>query len=246
MSAYKILPSFESGNGNKNVVVFISGYPDDERSGWGANLDAIGSLPDVHLISMCLPGLEKNPKPHRPWGYSFPEILSLIHETINHYVPDESKKVNLVIHDWGAYTGLCYANKYPERIEKIVDIDVGLIGKGLPFNQVLIIFLYQLWFAFAYIISQFFGSYLGNIVYFLFYLLPNFVQCLQKGYKVGFKVKSLDVKQCYLYYQLWYAILFDRSKLLTPKFPAARLLFMVSVAFYVLYFFLVLFNHLNL
>ena len=79
----------------------------------------------------------------------------MLNNTIDHLVPDKTKKINFVMHDWGSFYGLMYENRYPKRVEKLVAMDVGVISSifSPKISDLLKIVFYQGWFSVCYFIS---------------------------------------------------------------------------------------------
>ena len=162
---------------------------------------------------------------YRPWGYTYEEINTLLHATLLTLVPDESLKLNFVIHDFGSIVGLRYENTHPERVKSIVclDVGIGVLTPQTPILQMFIILLYQSWYAVSYILSQLIHPAVGQMLFFFFALAcPNFLKACPHD-KVKRKTSSMKVEMCYLYYSLFKAVL---GKKLEIKFPSCKLLFM--------------------
>lgn len=227
-----ILPSYTFGSKKtaSEILVFIAGFPDNFRSGWGNVLErfekyAIGRA-DIFGMCLCFPDFQNGVHRPKPWGYSFQEIIQLLDSTINYYVPDMSKKVTLIIHDWGSYIGIVYENMFPQRVKCVISLDVGILT--LPrFNRTLfIILLYQLWFAIAYYISQRFSFKIGNNLFKLYFTaVPNTVKVATSMPR---PFKDVSVTMAYPYYHFWNSYLFHRENVFKPIFPSCPVLFMVS------------------
>ena len=171
-----LLITYQGGNINsEKKLVFISGFPDNELSGWNGIAEELASTFDCYVLALCLPGLESKPVQKLPrWGISHADILSRILYTIDYYI--KSSTFNLVIHDWGSHFGLLLENIIPQRIEKVVVLDVFMCrGSKLSTHQVIIMMIYQLWFAIAYVLSQLFGHYIGQFSFLLFF--RNDISC---------------------------------------------------------------------
>lgn len=218
------LPKVEINSGNnKQKIVFLSGFPDNQTSGWGKELPAAFSE-DFHLIFFCLPGFEKD-SIVRKWGYDFDEILDMLDDSIS-ALCESNEKVVLMCHDWGAYVGSLYQNKYSSRVKKLVLFDVGFINPyAITLHSSLIIASYQLWFAVAYFLSQTLHSLIGTFVFYSFFI-PIFKPLWPTMDKVHVPFKALTVEKCYPYYYFWRRIIFSQS--LVPKFPTCPLLYLVS------------------
>ncbi len=224
-----LLPYVEKGNKTKPVIVFLAGFPDNETSGWGEVPQDLEK--NFRVILLCMPDYGKGNKVFKPWGYSFDEILQMMHATLQSLKVTDSK-FYLVAHDWGAFLGLRYENQHPELIEKLVLLDVGLLNpKNAPVKHILIVLLYQFWFAFAYVLSQTISVTLGNLVFKLFTWKPiaeTLGPCPHEK-ESPIPMSELVVNKCYPYYHFWRCQL--TLSLKEPKYPSCPLLFMVSSTF---------------
>lgn len=241
LKTFSMLPAYElpcsrqpsCADDDLTPLFFVAGFPDDQTSAWGEVLEKIKQSEkyiNCKIICLCLPEFEQTNKQRKRWGYEFSEIVQRLDNTINHFVPDKTRKVELVVHDFGAWISLCYAAKHYDRIAKMAIFDVGIgMGKGLQpaYMTLIIVFLYQLWWAFAYIVSQLLSVSLGQLVFWLYVVLvPKFLQVvpLQSFHRGREDVK---VHMCYVYYQFWRDILFRRSSMPKPSLPKCPVLFLV-------------------
>ena len=179
-------PAITLGNPDGEVLVFLAGFPDDFLTGFAPLFDDLKR--DYFIISTCLPQLGTNTTiPNKKWAYDFHELVPMLHHTITRLTPScsKTKKINLIIHDWGSIVGMHYENAYPETINKLVVFDVGLIY----FPEIRYIFhmaFYQLTFAITYFISQISFVFIGNFFFKCFLLLlyvfpflgPGIVWCI--------------------------------------------------------------------
>jgi pimeloyl-ACP methyl ester carboxylesterase len=223
----QLLPFIELGDKKKPLIVFLAGFPDNQLSGWG---DVIiqDLMASNRLIFLCLPGYEKGATKYKPWGFGFETLVEMMHNTLISLAAN-MEPFNLVGHDWGAFLSILYENKYPQSIRKLVLLDVGLLKpENAPIKHILIILLYQFWFAIAYILSQTISVTLGDALFKLFFLKPvvNTVgPC--PGELLTIPTKDFTVHKCYPYYHFW------RSQFLMyfkePVYPSCPLLYMVSI-----------------
>lgn len=217
-----------------HVIVMLAGFPDHETSGWGDILTSLNDK-DVRILCLCLPEFENNCSNRRPWGYTFDEILDLMHATINERLGEEKRKVTLFIHDWGAYTGLLYENRYPSRVEKIVCFDVAAgisSGKSKLISPFFIVLLYQLWWAWAYFLSQAVYKPLGFAVFLSYGLLvPKFLRPTSLDKKdVPRPQNEIVVDFLYPYYTFWkQALTSGNPKSLAPKRVSCPILFLYGL-----------------
>mmetsp|Transcript_24275 Transcript_24275/g.40528 ORF Transcript_24275/g.40528 Transcript_24275/m.40528 type:complete len:277 (+) Transcript_24275:72-902(+) len=218
------LPFVEKGKKTGSPIVFMSGYPDHETSGWGKVIPE--ELGKKHrLIFMCLPSFDLAATGTRNWGYNFDEILTMMHNTMDR-VGLSSTPFVFVAHDWGSVIAQTYVSRYPEQVSKMVLCDVGRLKiSSLPLKSVLIIVGYQLFFAICYLMSQTFSISLATSLYSLFpkfkFLHPSIDEVPPIVKETG---KAPSVLMCYPYYHYWRRLLTGSA--MKPSFPKCPLLFM--------------------
>ena len=149
----EMMPYLLLGEVGKPLLVMLAGFPDNCTSTWGPEtLENLAK--DYRVISLCLPGYDKPRSNIRPWGWDLHEVLDVMHHTLTELLKvEQSKTFNLIVHDWGAFFGMCYQNAHPEIVKKIVLFDIGMIKKP-PIQDGLRILFYQNWFALSFFISQ--------------------------------------------------------------------------------------------
>jgi len=79
--------------------------------------------------------------------------------TLDALVPDSSP-VQLLLHDWGCYVGALFCNTYPERVSRLVMLDVGL-KRSVTLYEGLVILSYQWILAAAFIVYKLLGETAG-------------------------------------------------------------------------------------
>eukprot|EP01033_Poteriospumella_lacustris_P012987 gene12987-9291_t len=182
---------------------------------------------EYHVLFLCLPGFERGGVPKR-WGYTFDELLDLMHFTIQQATRKE-EQIFLVGHDWGSYVAHKYQNKFPEKVKKLVLVDVGMIKlHTASLEQMLFIAMYQSWFAISFLVSQLISRYVGHLMLLLFglpFFAPLF-KGLWEGTEVGDRMRRDDkvVLRCYPYFQLWKLLL--TNTIVYPHFPTCPLLYL--------------------
>jgi pimeloyl-ACP methyl ester carboxylesterase len=218
-------------NADRNLpkIVFIAGFPDDQTSSWGRVLpDRLAQ--DYHCIFLCLPGYEDGGK-LPPWGYSFKELIEGMHETILSLLSPNEKFV-LISHDWGSALAYWYLEKYSSYVTKFITLDIGCTEIGtMPLKSTIIVFVYQSWFAFSFLLSQIFGKLFGSIIMALIFL-PGFRNFLPtRNEKPPRKTKKIHAGLCYPYYYMLRQILSGNP----PKFafPTIPTLYLVSLDLHV-------------
>ena len=229
-------PYVEKGVKSGPPLVFMSGFPDNETSGWGT------ALPDeltkkYRCIFMCMPGSSQVPNPvqqNRPWGYEHEEVLTMMYATLVS-VGLGSKKFTLIAHDWGAFYALLYSTRHPDALNKLILCDVGMVEPlRLPVTHIPFILFYQIYFAVSYIVSQTISFNLGMAIFLSFRRFFPFMNPSPAD-RMHVPDSEVTVKKCYPYYYIWKRLL--TGTMLKTNFPTCPLLFMVNVASFYSFFF---------
>lgn len=225
MSCAELCPFVEMGLKSGPPVLFFSGFPDNETSGWGKVVpEELGKK--YRCIFMCLPGYSKNQDPtqDKPWGYDQEDVLRMIGNTVATLGLSSSPYI-LIAHDWGAFYALLHTTRNPTEVSKLILCDVGMVDPfSLPVLTIPYIIFYQVYFAIAYIISQAISMHLGNT---MFWSLKKYFQFMMPTPHDRFHLaeKEITVQKCYPYYYMWKRLL--TGTMLKAKFPACPLLFLV-------------------
>jgi pimeloyl-ACP methyl ester carboxylesterase len=142
------------GNGPETLIM-LHGWP-DTLALWD---DTVHALRDTHqCVRFTLPAFDAQasmpPK-------SLLEMVAFIHEVVQQVSPQNP--VTLVLHDWGCVFGYEYAATYPERVSRMVAVDVGdhnsrALNASLSAKAKWAVFSYQIWLAIAWQIASIFGS----------------------------------------------------------------------------------------
>jgi len=142
------------GNGPETLVM-LHGWP-DTLALWD---DTVHALRDTHqCVRFTLPAFDAQaPMPPK----SLLEMVAFIHEVVQQVSPQNP--VTLVLHDWGCVFGYEYAATYPERVSRMVAVDVGdhnstELNASLSAKAKWAVFVYQIWLAIAWQIANIFGS----------------------------------------------------------------------------------------
>ena len=123
----------------KSVIIMIHGWPDTHEI-WQKQVDFFKR--DFTCVTFTLPGFEKNDD----GKYTLDDVVNRIKNIVDTVCP--KSKAILMVHDWGCVFGYEYAMRYPDRIEKMVAIDVGDAAspefeKTLSLKAKLMVFTYQ-------------------------------------------------------------------------------------------------------
>jgi cis-3-alkyl-4-acyloxetan-2-one decarboxylase len=131
----------------KQVIIFIHGWPDTHEI-WSSQVDFFSRK--YTCASFTLPGFLKGDDK----AYSLNDIIEKIDEVAKLVSPEE--KVILMLHDWGCIFGYEYVMRHPEKVAKVVAIDIGDAAseefvKKLPLANKLMVFGYQFTLALAWL-----------------------------------------------------------------------------------------------
>ena len=147
-----------AGKGSQTLV-FIHGWPDSYRL-WDAT---VASLQDrFRCVRFSLPGFDLTQQPQAP---SLAEVTSHIKAIVDAVSPNAP--VTLVLHDWGCTFGYEFMGRHPERVARVVAVDIGNHNHGaylrsLTGAQKGAIFQYQAWLALAWVTGRFVSARMGN------------------------------------------------------------------------------------
>lgn len=131
------------GTGPRTVVM-IHGWPDTHRLWDGA----VAALKDRYrCVRFTLPGFD------RPGVYSLDELLAAVEGVVS------GGRVTLLLHDWGCFLGYQFASRHPERVERVVGVDIGDAGSRAHMAEVgvrgkAMLLAYQLWLALAWRVNS--------------------------------------------------------------------------------------------
>jgi len=133
------------GQGN-HALLFLHGWPDNLHL-WDRTVDALQS--DYRCIRFTLPGFDLA-RPPRPSALE--DITALIARIVEQVHPDAP--VTLVMHDWGCIFGYEFAARHPDKVARIVAVDIGDHNAGVYLRSLSAgskwqIFAYQFWLAMA-------------------------------------------------------------------------------------------------
>jgi pimeloyl-ACP methyl ester carboxylesterase len=233
----------EFGNHKGSPLYFIGGFPDDHMSGWSPLYDILKQK--YSIISLCLPQFhhaqqQKGGDTYKKWGYTFQELILMLNDALfppksplstselTNDPQDPAPSITLICHDWGAFLGLLYCNKFPHNVKRLILIDVGIKSiSESSFFEIFLIILYQWWFSIAYIIGQLFGAPLGNCVFVTYMIFVTLFPFLKVCPHDSFHrpASEMTIEMCYLYFHYWKSMLQGRP--IQPKMPTCPVLYMV-------------------
>lgn len=129
-----------------HAIIMVHGWPDTCRL-WDATVEA---LKDRYCcVRFTLPGFDLAAAPRMTSLDDMCELLHTIVEQVSPGVP-----VTLLLHDWGCIFGYEYAARFPDRVARIIGVDIGdyqsaELLRTWRANHKAQVFGYQIWLALA-------------------------------------------------------------------------------------------------
>jgi len=145
------------GQGDQ-VILMLHGWP-DTRALWD---DTVLALKSTHVCArLTLPGFRRGPAT----AMSLDEMSQFLRRVVNRISP--RKPVTLMLHDWGCVFGYEFAIRHPERVNRVVAVDVGdhnspRLQRSWGAREKLAVWWYQVWLAVAWKIGGRVSPSLGN------------------------------------------------------------------------------------
>ncbi|MCY7307884.1 MAG: alpha/beta hydrolase [Rhodoferax sp.] len=148
------IPIVIEGEG-ADTLLFLHGWPDTLRL-WDTTVAALKGR--YRCVRFTLPGFDPD-LPAR--GTSLDQMTALLARIVDGVSPGTG--VTLVLHDWGCAFGYEFAAQHPQRVARIVAVDVGDHNSGslrrwLTVKARMQVFGYQAWLAIAWILRGEFGN----------------------------------------------------------------------------------------
>jgi pimeloyl-ACP methyl ester carboxylesterase len=132
--------------GQGPTLVMLHGWPDSPAL-WDETVSALCDR--YRCVRFALPGydLTRPPRPVSVDGMC--EAVVAIVDTVSPHQP-----VTLLLHDWGCFFGYEYAARHPDRVQRVVAVDIGDTNSGaylksLKPREKRQIAFYQIWLALA-------------------------------------------------------------------------------------------------
>ncbi|MFT6122695.1 MAG: pimeloyl-ACP methyl ester carboxylesterase [Oleiphilaceae bacterium] len=101
----------------KQAILMLHGWPDNANL-WDRQVDALKD--NYRCIRFTLPGFD--PK-HERRTRTLDELIDFIQRVLDEVCPDE--QVILMVHDWGCLFGYQFYNRFPDRVSKVIGVDIG-------------------------------------------------------------------------------------------------------------------------
>lgn len=133
------------GHGDETIVM-VHGWPDTWRL-WDPQVAALA--PHFRCVRFTLPGFDiAQPRGAR----SLDEMMAFLLEVVEATSPGQP--VVLMLHDWGCFFGYQFYMRYPQKVSRIVGVDIGDAGsrrhvRSLRLTQKAGTLAYQAWLAVA-------------------------------------------------------------------------------------------------
>ena len=200
------------GNPDGPTALFIHGWPDDATL-WRHQVTALGNK--YRCILLTLPNFGADAV--KAGGFDFPQLTAMLGATLAE-VLGEDERLILITHDWGAYLGYQVEQAFPERVEKIVALDIGAHVAPGSARETLFMVGYQWTLIGCWLIGGALPP-LGN------WLTRKFAGVLKVPARQASKVRS---RVNYLYFYIWRGLLLPRwrKSLLRRYTPRCPVLFL--------------------
>jgi pimeloyl-ACP methyl ester carboxylesterase len=176
------------------TILLLHGWPDSYRL-WDGT---VAALKEQHrCVRFTLPGFDMG-KPARP--ISLADMTALITRVVNTVSPEGV--VTLLMHDWGCTYGYEFAAKHPDKVVRMVAVDIGDHNSGaflhsLSASAKLSIFVYQVWLAMAWKVGSIFSVRLGDL---MTRFMARIMRCPTPANAIGWQLN-------YPYAMQWFGLL---------------------------------------
>jgi len=130
--------------GQGETILMLHGWP-DTRALWDGTVAALQDR--ATCACLTLPGFETGPA-----ATSLDGMCQLLRQVVDQISPDQP--VTLMLHDWGCIFGYEFAMRHPDRVARVVAVDVGDHNSGALLRswgakEKLSVMGYQVWLALA-------------------------------------------------------------------------------------------------
>lgn len=174
------------GDGEQTLVM-IHGWP-DTKALWQNQVAFFKAY--YRCVTFTLPAFDQPSA--RPRVYGLEEIIAIIRQVVDDVSPD--RPVILMTHDWGCIYGYQYVMRHPERVSRLIGVDVGdaysdEFNASLTLKDKLTIAGYQLPLAAAFRLN----GRIGNII----------AQSVGKALGAPASTHKIHANMGYPYYDAW-------------------------------------------
>ena len=136
-----------------HTLLMLHGWPDTLHL-WDGTVQALQDR--FRCCRLTLPGYAPGAARCRP---TLAQMVDLLLHVVDRVCP--GGPVTLVVHDWGCLFGYQFAMRYPDRVERIVGVDIGdaeSLPRTLRKREMAAVAGYQLWLALAFRIGGSLGD----------------------------------------------------------------------------------------
>ena len=132
-----------AGSGDERILM-LHGWP-DTLALWDGTVAALQHR--YRCARLTLPGFEGGPP-----AVSLDAMCSLLLQVVDHLSP--GKAITLLLHDWGCAFGYEFAMRHPQRVARVIALDIGdhnapALRRQWGLREKLAVAGYQLWLALA-------------------------------------------------------------------------------------------------
>ncbi|MEC7119288.1 MAG: alpha/beta hydrolase [Pseudomonadota bacterium] len=148
------LDVYIEGTGSQTIVM-VHGWPDTYRV-WDAQVNALAA--DYRCVRVTLPNYAEQGARSR---YSIDAVAHMLAQVVQTVSPDQP--VILLLHDWGCAFGYRFYQQHPERVSRLIGLDIGDAAsrahlKSLKWYQLAMLGTYQLNLAVAWLLPEVLGT----------------------------------------------------------------------------------------
>ena len=148
------LDVYIEGTGEQTIVM-LHGWPDTYRV-WDAQVAAFAA--DYRCVRMTLPNFADQ---GARTAYTIDSVADMIAQAVQAVSPDQP--VILLLHDWGCVFGYEFYQQHPERVSRMIALDIGDAAskqhlKSLKLYQLAMLGTYQLNLAVAWLLPETLGT----------------------------------------------------------------------------------------
>ena len=143
----------EVAGSGEELILMLHGWP-DTLALWDGTVDALKA--HYRCARLTLPGFETGPP-----AVSLDAMCSLLLQVVDQL--SAAKSITLLLHDWGCAFGYEFAMRHPQRVARVIALDVGDHNSPALLHQwglreKLAVAVYQVWLALAWKIGGAVGT----------------------------------------------------------------------------------------
>jgi pimeloyl-ACP methyl ester carboxylesterase len=164
---------FVEGSGT-HTVVMVHGWPDTYRL-WDGAVQALQA--QYRCVRFTFPGFDEQSSQASNGMPTLAQRTAHLLAIIDRASPDQP--VTLLLHDWGCFFGYELAARHPDRVSRIVGMDIGDTAssaylKSLTVGHKLMILFYQWWLAVSWLVGRYVN---GTVADAMTRTMARFMRC---------------------------------------------------------------------